>query len=328
MKILYLATRGESATPLTIEREVDMLSRLFAGTPVEFQALPWTRAESLVRDLSGQRFDVLHVTAHGESEALQVLNEQGATVMMSAKHILSFLPRLHGPRLIYLNACDSERVAEQLAQRVPFAIGSTLPVGNDQAIHGALSFYWRSLLGGTVQEAFEAAHGMVNMLAGNRVNVVLHEKTKGSASEVTLLPEPRIIAKFADGVPRKRRKFFEVMFGAENVPRDTTQVVFFTDDENVIDATDEEPITSELCAVARGNTTQENAQLWCDRLESWDISGDFRLYAVGVTAAGRRWTADTTLCTALEALHSRKRGQTTLLREALSTLKEWGSTRA
>jgi hypothetical protein len=179
-----------------------------------------------------------------------------------------------------------------------------------------------------VKEAFEAAHGMVNMLGGNRVNVVLHEKIKGSASEVTLLPEPRILAKFADGVPRKRRKFFEVIFGAENVPRDTTQVVFFTDDENVIDATDEEPITAELCAVARGSTTHENTRLWCNRLESWDISGDFRLYAVGVTAAGRRWTADTTLCKALDAWHSRQRGHTKLLREALSTLHEWESTGA
>jgi hypothetical protein len=141
MKILYLATRGESGAPLTIEREVDMLSRMFGGTVVEFEALPWTRAENLVRDLSARHFDVLHITAHGEGEGLQVMNEQGAAVMMSAEHILSFLPRHRGPRLIYLNACDSVPVAEQLAKHVPFAIGSTLPIGNDISIHGALSFY-------------------------------------------------------------------------------------------------------------------------------------------------------------------------------------------
>jgi hypothetical protein len=174
-----------------------------------------------------------------------------------------------------------------------------------------------------VQEAFEAAKGMVNMLGGNRVNVALYEKKKGSASEATLLPQPRILAEFPDGIPRKQRQFVEVMFGAENVPSDTTQVVFFTDDEKVIDATDTEPITAELCAVARGNTTHDNPLMWCDRLESWDVSGDFRLYAVGVTAAGRRWTADTTLCKALETWYRRQRGQKKLLKEVPSMLRGW-----
>ena len=191
MKILYLGTRGEGKTPLSIEREVNMLSRTFADTIVEFRALPWTRAESLVQDLSAQQFDVLHITAHGEGETLQVLNERGATVMMSAEHITAFIPQEQKPRLVYLNACNSEPLAKQLVKQVPFAIGSTLPLANDQAIHGALSFYWRVLLGGTVQEAFQAARGMIGLLSGERADVVLHEQQENAASKARLLPKPR-----------------------------------------------------------------------------------------------------------------------------------------
>jgi hypothetical protein len=323
VKILYLATRGEGRTPLSIEREVDMLTRMFADTLVELRALPWARAESLVRDLSTQQFDVLHITAHGEGEALQVLDEKGTTVMMSAEHILAFLPQMHKPRLIYLNACDSGPLAKQLAAQVPFAIGSTLPLGNDQAIHAALSFYWRVLLGGTIEEAFQAARGIVGLLSGKRAEVTLHEQRERTASQTRLLPKPRILAAFAGGIPKGEKKFFEVTFGIEGAPTETSQVVFFTDDESVIDSDSDEPITAELCAVARGRPNKDSA-LWCDRLESWDVSGDFRLFAVGVTSSGPRWTASSSLCEALGAWHSREKRDMKQLSSALNSLRRWG----
>ena len=323
MKILYLGTRGEKETPLSIEREVNMLTHMFADTLVEFRALPWVRAENLVEVLSMQQFDVLHITAHGEGEALQVLNEKGATVMMSAEHIAAFVPPGHKPRLIYLNACDSEKLARQLVEQVPFAVGSTLPLANDQAIHGALSFYWRVLLGGTIQEAFEAARGMIGLLSANRAEVTLHEQRSKTASQVRLLPKPRILAAINGGNLQTERSFFEVTFGADGVPGDTSQIVFFTDDENVIDAGEDEPITAQLCAVARGRASREGA-LWCDPLESWDISGDFPLFAIGITSRGSNWTASSSLCEALEAWHGREKRDKKQLNSLLSALRRWG----
>jgi hypothetical protein len=72
---------------------------------------------------------------------------------MSAEHIVAFLPQEQKPRMVYLNACDSESLARQLVAQVPFAIGSTLALANDQASDGGLSFYWRVLLGGTERQA-------------------------------------------------------------------------------------------------------------------------------------------------------------------------------
>jgi hypothetical protein len=75
--------------------------------------------------------------------------------------------------------------------------------------------------------------------------------------------------------------------------------------------------------VARGSTTQENPTLWCSGVESWNVSGDVRLYAVGVTSAGSRWTADTTLSKAIETWHGRQRSQARFLKKALSKLRDW-----
>ena len=323
MKILYLGTRGEGQIPLSIEREVDMLARLFADTLVEFRVLPWIRAESLVRELSNQSFDVLHIAAHGDGEALQILNEGGATVMMTAEHIGAFLPPTQAPRLIYLNSCNSQPLAEQLTKRVPFTIGSTLPLANDQAIHGALSFYWRILLGGTVQESFQAAHSMIDLLSARRAEVRLNEQQKNAASKVRLLPKPRILAAIEGGIPEDERSFFEVKFGADGVPAQTSQIVFFTDDEHVIDADENEPITAELCAVARGRPSVEGA-LWCDSLESWDVSGEFRLFAIGIASTGAKWTTSSSLCEALDAWHGREKSQKKQLASVLNALRRWG----
>jgi hypothetical protein len=323
MKIVYLATRGERGIPLSVEREVDMLSRTFVGSFVEFRPLPWARAENLSRDLSDEKIDILHLSAHGEGEHLQIRNEQGATVMMTARHILSFLSRARGhPRLIYLNACDSCSVAKMLAMEVPFAVGSTLPILNDQGLHAALSFYSRILLGDTVQEAYQAARAIVNMLASDRHDVLLFQKRPNSAAKVALLPKPRILAKFVSSL---RKEFVEVVLGADNVPPETSQIVFFTDDDAVIDADDTtEPITQGLCMVARGTVTPPNSKLWCDEIESWRISGDFNLYAIGVTKDGRKWTSEATVCEALRLWYGRRHKKEPL-RSVITRFENWPS---
>jgi hypothetical protein len=297
VKLLYLATRGEGATDLEIEREVDALSRQFAGSQIQFQPRPWMRAETLARDLSSADFDMLHITAHGEGGRLQVLDSRGHTVMLTAEHIKSFLPSIRGPRLIYVNACDSKQLVDELVRHVPFAIGSTLPIENNQAIQGALSFYWRLALGDTVEDAFRAAHGMVDMLSDQRAEIVLRERVPETAHHSRFLAQPVILAAFTGDIPRRPRNWYEILFGVEAAPSSTTQVVFFTDDPDFIDDAEEDTLASQICAVAR--RASESGSIWCDSTEAWDLSGDFRVYAAGVTADRTIWTTSTSLCEAL-----------------------------
>lgn len=323
MKLLYVATRGEGATDLTIEREVDALSRQFAGTQIQFQPQPSTRAEALVRDLSSADFEILHITAHGEGSKLQVLDGTGHTVMMTAEHVKSFLPSIRRPCLIYINACDSKQLVEELVECVPFVIGSTLPIENNQAIQGALSFYWRLAIGDTVGDAFRAARSMVDMLSDQRAEIVLREQVSGAAQHTRLLAKPRILASFTQGIPRQPRNWYEIVLGVEDAPSNTTQVVFFTDDPELIDDADDDPLGAQICAIARRSPAM--GSIWCDNTEAWDLSGDFRIYATGVTSDQTAWTTSAMLCEALTAWHCRGlRRHPPGLDEALLTLRNFG----
>jgi hypothetical protein len=302
MKVLYAATRGESATSISVEVEIAKLERLFSSSPVSFASIASITAEQLPHELSRREFDVLHVTAHGEGHALQALTERGGTVLARPEHIAAFLLPRRRPQLIYLNACDSDAVARELTEKwnVRFALGNTAPVASDYSIHGALAFYGRVLLGGSVREAAEVARGQVELLSSGRASVALHFAAGENPDKVQLVPEPQILAAMPRGL-RKGSNVVEVMFGVRGAPEGTLQVVFFSDDETLCDGKD--TLADQLCAVARGLPSR-NGLIWCDRTESWDVEGDFRLFATGVTADGRRWTASGSLCEALRDWHS------------------------
>jgi hypothetical protein len=305
VKLLYVATRGEGATTISVEAEIAKLEQLFSISPVNFTAVASMTAEQLPQELSRREFDVLHVTAHGEGDALQALTDRGGTVLTWPEQIAAFLLPHRRLELIYLNACDSDAVARELTQMpntsVRFAIGNTAPVASDYSIRGALDFYGRMLLGGSVSEAAGVARQIVQLLSSNRASVTLHSRDGEDPGKVRLVPEPQILAALPQGL-RKGKKLVEVMFGVRGAPESMLQVVFFSDDDTLCDLDGTDTLGEQLCAVARGLPSR-NGSIWCDRKESWDVGGDFRLFAVGVTADGRRWTASSSLCEALRVWH-------------------------
>ncbi|KAA1052481.1 CHAT domain-containing protein [Azospirillum argentinense] len=295
MKVLYVATKGESATDLSPDLEIDKLRRCFAGSVVDFAAIPNISAEELPAELSNREFDVLHIAAHGTGGALEVRSVRG-TVLAHPEQIATFLLPSRLPRLVYLNACDSAGVAEALVHRVPFAIGTTAPVASDYAIHTALSFYLRLLLGGSVAEAAEVARSALGMFSSLRADIKLFAKAGEDPERTRLVASPEILVSLPSGY-KLGDDVVEINFGVRGVPEGTLQVVFFSDDEDLLND-GKQTLAAQLCAVTRRRPTRDG-EVWCDRSESWDVGGDFRLFAVGVTADGRRWTVTSHLCDAL-----------------------------
>ncbi len=301
MKLLYIATRGEGATTLSVDEEIARLERLFSTSPARFSSIASIKAEELPHELARREFDILHITAHGEGHALQALTGRGGTVLARPEQIASFLLPRRKPRLMYLNACDSDAVARELVGTgpegpIPFAIGSTAPVASDYSIHGALAFYGRILLGGSLHEASEVARHQVELLTSDRTSLKLHTRPGDDSKSEILMPEPEVLAAIPGGL-RKKYRDVEVIFGVRGVPEGTSQVVFFSDDEDVVEDVDK-PLGNQLCQVARGRPGTDGT-IWCDRLESWDVEGDFPVFAVGVASEGRRWTASGRLSEAL-----------------------------
>jgi hypothetical protein len=211
--------------------------------------------------------------------------------------LAAFLPPDRKPRLIYLNACDSQDIARALAATIPMAIGSTAPITNRAARAGAVTFYERVLSGTSIQHAFSVAQKMVEMLQDRQASAVLHVRPGLDPDDVVLHTVPRIIADFVNGDPTPRRGHYKIRLGLVGCPANTTQVVFFTDDEKFIDD-EEDNLPEDLCLVARGVPVR--GVLWVAAEDDWEINGDFRLFAAGVTGDGTTFSLASTLCEAIE----------------------------
>jgi hypothetical protein len=90
--------------------------------------------------------------------------------------------------------------------------------------------------------------------------------------------------------------YVEVRLGIIGCPPSTRQIIFFTDDESFVD--DPNELEDDLCLVLRDQPVR--GTIWASKPQSWDVMGDFRLFAVGVTGDARTFSVSSTLCDALE----------------------------
>jgi len=301
MKVLYVASNPQDAQSLNLEREITELQMRAAeavGEEVSFVFLPKLAVEDLHSALAKHRPDVLHVAAHADPNFLSLANEADRPVALTAKALRAFLPRDYPPRLIYLNACNSKEIAEQLIGIVPMAIGTTAPISNRAARAGAVIFYEKILAGENVMAAFEAGREMIAAIDSQTVESALAVQPGCDPSKEVLQRVPRLIASMTSVQPK--RKSCSVRFGLVGCPADTIQVVFFTDDLSFYEAEgdEEEDLAAQMCVVARNIPIR--GVIWVDEDDEWQIYGDFRLFAVGVTGDGRTFSVGSTLCDAIE----------------------------
>lgn len=293
----YLSNPAGEVT-LELEREVTELQRRFAevsGEAVSFMFLPGLPVESLPIELFRHTPDILHISAHTNEDDLYLRNETGVAVRLGADALAAFLPPEQPPRLVYINACNSDAIAAELSSHVAMAIGTTATIKNRAARAGALAFYERILAGVNVHKAFAAGQKMIEVMQDKQASSNLHCRTDIDPTTEILHRIPRLIADFADGDPTpKRRREYAIRFGVTGCPASTVQIVFFSDDPDLIDDK-EEDLGSDLCVVARQAPGQSH--VWVD---AWDVCADFRLFAAGVTADGRTFSLSSTLCNAIE----------------------------
>lgn len=293
MKVLYLASRTEDATTLELEREITAIQRMAHTSSVDnvqFTFLPNIRLEQIGTELIRIRPDVLHISVHGSDAGLWFATEFGQEVELTAARLVNLLPPEHLPRLVLLNACQSEKAAAELARLPLVAIGSTAPITNQAAITTGSIMYNRLLNGSTIEEAFRAMDATVSSLARADTALCIFAPN----SELTnqrLLRVPQIAAK----LPKKFLGKFGVSayVGLVGCPSGTTQVCFFTDDPSFISSSKslETTQTEVTRDIPRGG------EVWTETL--WTGDGDFRVGACGITGEGNTFASSGMLSEAL-----------------------------
>lgn len=300
MKVLYIGSKADEASALNLEREVTELQRRFGdavGEPVAFVFLPHTSAEELPHAIAKTRPDILHISAHGSTLNLALSNESGREVPLSAEALRAYLPFDKPPRLIYLNACDSIDIAKALSDTVPIAIGSTAPITNRAARAAASVFYGRILEGAAVGHAFRTAKMSIETLQSGTASAEIFTRPGIDADSEFLHRTPRLIGDFSSGIPKATYGRYSIRVGVVGCPANTSQVLVFTDDESFLESYDDDDaddtLASHLCVVIRKRPIK--GVVWADEFDEWDVSGDFRMFAIGVTGDGSTFVVPTTL---------------------------------
>lgn len=304
MRVLYIGSKADAADSLNLEKEITELQRRSSeasGGNVNFTFLPDVRVEELHDEIDRYKPDILHISAHAEVGTLSMANAAGNSAPLTADALSAFLPVDKPPRVIYLNACNSQEIAKKLNPTVPIVIGTTAPITNRAARAGAVAFYSSVLAGSSIKVAFSKAQKIIETLHYQEVSAIIEVREGVDISSEYLHRIPRLIADFEDfkgatPIRIKNSNKYSIRPGIVGCPQSTTQIMFFTDDEMFIKPNDANKY-KHLCLIER--STPEGGVVWAkDRV--WTILGDFRFFAVGVTGEGNSFTVTSMLSEAIE----------------------------
>lgn len=296
MRVFLFASNPEDTQTVRSEDEVTELQHIFSrfsNDRVEFKPFPAIAFEHIGDAIAQGKPDIVHFVAHGETDGLWV-SEKGDPVKLTAEAFLDVIGD-YRPKLIYLNACNSEAIAKSLAKEVPFSIGTTAKIQNETAIKAATSFYRSLLRGQSVQAAYNSAKAVALTLnQTNLVEMALFVRRKENPRKEILYSTPRLIAQFEDHKFVSKNGQFNFEIGLSGAGLTTWQVVFCTDDESFIRP--RRQLASQLCVVERTNPIK--GEVWASEVYQ-GIEGDFRLYALAITPSGDCFSIAGTLCEAL-----------------------------
>lgn len=302
MRLLYISCNPEEQNSLMVEDEINEMTLRISLTPgdrVQSTFLPRCRLEDLATRIAQHRPKVLHIAAHGSDNELLFASSTGESKRLSGQTLKQLLPAQNGPRLVYLNACNSHDIAKELVGRVAIVVATSTPITNRASRAAAGLFYERLTEGCTVQEAFEAAKSLGKALESS-CEWTLESAPDCDPAIERFCERLEIVARFSDHPPKVNKYgFYDFDLGVVGCPEGTAQVVLFTDESAFkidADIDDESDVALEMAMV--GLHSLDKGTMWFR--EQWPSDGDFRLYACAVTRSGEMLMCRSSLVEAIE----------------------------
>jgi len=321
MKILFIASNpksrssARSTNSLELEREITevqrrLLSQDKLGT-IDMKVLPSIDALNLVSFIEDYKPDILHVVAHGDREYILFSSDTGRPREITGSKFAALLgAAVHKPKLIFVSACSSGKIAKKLTDVAHFAVGTTGSILSAAARKAAGVFYEWLARGYSLRRAYEAANAIVDI--EDAETELIFESDRSKDPEKFPLANPlRLLACFPvverlRNQTKRRKAFnlkpnsdgeFEIELGICGCPDDTRQVMFFVDDEDFL-GSGKIDVDSFAWIDRRGPTKGE---IWIeDDGEHLLTPGDCFFYGAVTTRAGIAEITTSLLTTALE----------------------------
>jgi len=303
MRVLYIASRAPRQESLELEREITELQSRFAEASISapyFAFYPDTTLEQLPLLLTHAQPDVLHISVHGSTGGLWFRTRDRQDASVSAEALATFLHPEKPPRLVFLNACDSARVAAGLSNRHPgpAAIGMNQPITNEAAIGGGVLFYDRLLSGCSIQAAYQALDAWVRTHSRGGTQATFYPGRDPAAAGRPIYRNPRLIARLESSFCAGRDESLALRIGVMDCPPTTVQTVFFTDDQTFLPKGAKGSLEKNLSEIIRD--MPRSGKVWTGDTP-WTPNGDFRVAACGITASGQTFSVSALVSEALSA---------------------------
>jgi hypothetical protein len=219
-KILLLAANPLDTTPLQLDEEARAIDAALRMAQLRDQVelvTHWAvRVDDVAERLLRHRPVILHFSGHGSPNEQIILTTAAGASIAVEEHAFAELVRLAAKTVqcVFLNACYSEAQARLMARHLPAAIGTSIAIGDQAAIHFAKAFYLAFASGESIAAAFQLAQAELKMTDPDQAQHV--HLLEGAARASFHLTAPGTAAETgAEAAP-------EAQTGAATIIRDST----------------------------------------------------------------------------------------------------------
>ncbi len=171
VKIVFLGASPLDQDQLDIERELESVEDSIRSSCFsdQIELVPCLAAAplNLLANLIDEKPEILHFSGHGsKSGHLAFQDRAGNSRAASPATLKRLFTALKGHvRIVFLNACYSQKQAEAISESIDFTIGMNDTIGDEAAITFAQMFYKSIASGDSVKDAYHA--GLLSLdLAG------------------------------------------------------------------------------------------------------------------------------------------------------------------
>jgi hypothetical protein len=148
LSVLFLAANPSGTDPLRLDRELRIIREAIQlgrdRDKFHFEICTAATIHDLRRALLKGRYDVVHISGHGEREGLILEDERGESVQVPKKALAALLRKQateSGLRCVLMNACWSLEFGDPTTTGVPFTIAMDGPISDIGALEFSRGFY-------------------------------------------------------------------------------------------------------------------------------------------------------------------------------------------
>ena len=189
-KILWLTATPANTNPLSLEGEYNKINKKLqeAAQPNQFILKPKEQVNLTEFKEQIELFNphILHFSGHGDQK-IEGQQQGGIALQNEHKNDVAFLSalKLHilfeyfkedlSIELVILNCCYSAEQALAIAKHVPYVIGTTRAITNQQAIKFSEGFYFKYVQTNNIIRSFRSGIATAEMAGAAKIDFILYK---------------------------------------------------------------------------------------------------------------------------------------------------------